>query len=566
MVDAESKSLLKRLIVTKDFEVTYEGKTLDILKEGYDERRIHAAKELFHFVHDDVSDDSIYYCIGVKSPGSMYAQRLFKYHELDQALQIMKSGLNTYLCTSTFNTFSRKKKNVWQIKELCIDLDAHEMPKLFKIDEVIKVLETHYFGKVVPFPSYVVITGQGLQAHWTLEEPVAGQKDLNSYRMWQRIQNRLIETFSDITSHLKYLSVDESCKDANRQWRALGSYHTKAKTFSYIVESCSTWQKYTMSHFIENYFDDMTITRSLWNKKKERLEEINKERKEQGIRKLTKLTKAEHLKLVNEDRVERGLEPVKELRVWGDSHKKSLNKDDKKASKVTQMKNLHTKLAGRLIDLKTAQKLFNEKGDEGYRERLMFLYLNTYLGCYRNNYLKSKDADFIMIEALAYNEGFNEPLPFEEIELKVYSLLNYFEENNDVYRFRDATFIEWLTVDKSSKKKKDSKYLTLTKEEVAQFEYVSLKDKPKRSRSTRDESGLTAEKRKILKLEKTAFELKEKGLKYDEVAKKMKISTSTAKRYVKSYKERLLNEATIKAVNVVELKVDNKTEIIQKRA
>lgn len=559
------ESDLRRLRITQHFEVVYDNQKVELLSE-YDERRIHAAKELFHFIHDDVSDDSIFYCVGVKAPGGMYAQRLFKYHELDKALEVMKSGLNTYLCTSTFNTFKRKKKNVWQIKEFCIDLDAHEMPQLFKIDEVIEVLKHHYFGKVVPYPSYLVVTGQGMQAHWTLEEAVAGQKDFNSYRMWQRIQNRLIETFSDITSHLKYLSVDESCKDANRQWRALGSYHTTTKTFSYVVESCSSWEKYTMSCFIENYFEDMEITRSLWNKKKERLEEINNERKDQGIRKLTKLPKAEHLRLVNEDRVQRGLEPVKKLKIWGDGNKKSLNKDDKKASKVTQMKNLHTKLAGRLIDLKTAQKLFNEKGDEGYRERLMFLYLNTFLGCYRNNYLKSKDADFIMIEALAFNEGFNEPLEFEEVELKVYSLLNYFEENNDVYRFRDATFIEWLTVDKSSKKKKDSKYLTLTKEEVAQFEYVSLKGKAKRSRSTRDENGLTAEKRKILKLEQKAFELKETGMTYDEVAKKMKISNSTAKRYVKAYKERLLNKATIKAVNVVDFKVDNKTEIIQKRA
>lgn len=542
----------KRLRITSDFRVIYENESLNLLNEEYDERRIHTAKELFHFVHSDTSDKSVYYCAGVKTSGGMYAQRLFKYHELDQALNLMKSGLNTYLCTSTFNTISRQKKNVWQIKEFCVDLDAHEFPHLFKIDEVIEVLKTHYFGKVVPYPSYIIITGQGIQLHWTLQEPVAGRKDFNSYRMWQRVQNRLIETFSDITNHLKYLSVDEACKDSNRHWRALGSYHTKAKTFSYIEETCSTFEKYTMRDFTNTYFSDMKITRSLWIKKKERLDEINKEREAQGIRKLSKLTKSEHLKLVNEDRIERGLEPVKELKIWGDSNKKSSNKDDKKVSKVTQLKNLHTKLAGRLIDLQTAQKLFNKKGNRGYRERLMFLYLNTFLGCYRKKFLETKNADFIMIEALAFNEAFNEPLELEEVELKVYSLLNYFEENNDVYRFRDATFIEWLTVDKSSKKKKDSEFLTLTEEEVAKFEYVSLKDKPKRSRSTRDENGLTLEKRKIMKLERKAFELKESGLTYEEIAKKMKKSERTIKRYVKAYKEQLLAQEQVVDEVIVE--------------
>jgi hypothetical protein len=130
----------------------------------------------------------------------------------------------------------RTVDNLKRLNALYIDLDCYKVG-LTK-EQVLYRLETDYFGRVIPCPTFVIDSGRGLYLIWKISE------DRNALPKWRRVQEYFAEQLRD-------LGADEQALDAARVLRVPYSINTKSGSMVKIIRFNDV--RYTLYEIIKEY-------------------------------------------------------------------------------------------------------------------------------------------------------------------------------------------------------------------------------------------------------------------------------------------------------------------------
>jgi len=139
----------------------------------------------------------------------------------------------------SLNTFCKRERTVKQLKRLnalYLDIDCYKLG--LTQAQVIFALETDYFGKSLPQPTFVIDSGRGLYLIWKIDE------DPNALPRWRRVQQYLYET-------CKHFNADAQALDAARIFRVPFSVNSKNNATVSIKRFTDV--KYTLHEIIKEH-------------------------------------------------------------------------------------------------------------------------------------------------------------------------------------------------------------------------------------------------------------------------------------------------------------------------
>jgi len=134
--------------------------------------------------------------------------------------------------------YLRTIENLLRLNTLFIDIDYYKLNLTH--EQVIHTLETEYFDKVIPRPTFIINSGRGLYLQWKIYKG----EDKLALPKWNKIQKYF-------RSKLKDLGADQQAIDAARILRVPGTGNSSSKSLV-RVEAFSDVQ-YTLYEIIEKY-------------------------------------------------------------------------------------------------------------------------------------------------------------------------------------------------------------------------------------------------------------------------------------------------------------------------
>ena len=144
---------------------------------------------------------------------------------------------DVYVSMNSFLTSkSRAIDNLKRLNALYIDLDCYKMG--LTREQVLYWLETDYFGKIIPCPTFVIDSGRGLYLIWKISE------DRNALPKWKRVQEYFAEKLNEF-------GADEQALDAARILRVPYSVNTKSNSRVKIIRYNDV--RYTLYEIIKEY-------------------------------------------------------------------------------------------------------------------------------------------------------------------------------------------------------------------------------------------------------------------------------------------------------------------------
>jgi len=140
---------------------------------------------------------------------------------------------------TSLNTFCKRERTVAQLKRLnalYIDIDCYKLG--LTQEQVLFELETDYFGRSLPHPTFVINSGRGLYLIWKIDE------DRNALPRWTSIQRYFFEV-------CKHFNADAQALDAARIFRVPFSVNSKNNNPVSIMRFNDV--KYTLYEIIKEH-------------------------------------------------------------------------------------------------------------------------------------------------------------------------------------------------------------------------------------------------------------------------------------------------------------------------
>lgn len=439
---------------------------------------------------------------------------------------------DTYTTIATFLAPSRKEIFINKVYEHYIDIDQHDSLLVFNIDQARQFIEDlkPYFNKEIPQPSYIVHSGRGIQIHIKL----LCANDLNK---WKETQKGLIERFNKVLNDLSklnaeysLLNIDKKCKDPNRLLRTPGTINTKSNTYASVIYTSN--KNYTQDEILEEF--NLTIQKG---NKSHNIEHLNE------------------LKDLNQD---------KALKLY------EYRNDFKTLTQAQKRYTLNTLYTYRAQDLFKLIDLRNHKGIlEGYRNNLIAIATPIFYEKNKRDSIKALD------DLLELNDYFEKPLKDNEVK----AWLNSWERTKYKLNFKTETIVNALEITLEEQKHlkalisnsfKCDKYRNANREVLNAKKRIAYRIDPKKKiesvktyNKEHQEQKKTyykdyykqnkaikldnansryAPKKAINKMNKAILrarvhEMREQGIKYNEIAKALNISKRTALRYIEKKEE-----------------------------
>ncbi|MBQ8999788.1 MAG: DNA-binding response regulator [Clostridium sp.] len=194
--------------------------------------------------------------------------------------------------------------------------------------------------------------------------------------------------------------------------------------------------------------------------------------------------------------------------------KKPKTKKRGRPKKIISIFNLYNLYAKRIEDIETLCEL-RSYDLKGHRELILFLYR------YFSNVFYA-DSEEGFLNTLELNSRFLEPLDEYELTVDTQSAERYWSENR--YKYSNAKLIRLLDITEE-----EQKYLVTI---IGTREKYN-RNNDRRRKAIRNEQGFTEAQLKRLQKVSKAKILKEQGMKYEDIAKELKVSLRTVKNYIK---------------------------------
>lgn len=184
------------------------------------------------------------------------------YDELEEFLITVEqeiSNPNTYISVNTFFIPKATNTYIYRFGYLFADIDCH-MENTYVTEHDLDSLYIHlceeHFGKTVPIPSLIISTGRGLHLYWKIK-PLPYNRKYITY--WNSVMKNLLEVMDSLDFTVidpsgkenKVFKVDKAVKNASRVLRLAGSFNSKARKFTDIVDINTN--EYTLSEINQEY-------------------------------------------------------------------------------------------------------------------------------------------------------------------------------------------------------------------------------------------------------------------------------------------------------------------------
>lgn len=454
-----------------------------IIKSEY-ELRTEQAIDHIEALH---TGDDGFITVFKKFRNNTHFSRHYKIEELKEKIISKEINLdvNTYISVNSFYIPKRGAEYVRQFRSFFLDIDNHDKEKMsdFDYNSLLYNLREDYFDKKIPNPSIVVKTGRGIQLYFLMEN--APKRFVST---WTTLENLIIEEMKNFDV-LGY-KIDTNAKDVSRVLRLAGSLHTQANKIAEIDYDESDFKTNTISEIFQNYFPQY---------------------------------------ITEEERVENNPQGTP----YG-CKKEIVRKVNNNTKKTTNIHyNYFSLNRVRLNDLNNLYKMRN-----GFfpnmRNKFLLLYSYFSLLCNENkeNVLekmiklnkdfKNKDDKIVNSQLKAIlNTASTNAKKWNETKVKTS------DESNNYYVFKTKTIIDWLNITTEEQKQMQNLFGIDEKKE-------RIKDRNKRFyKKLKDSKPDEDSKQQKMKVENIKIkELREKGCKNTEIAKKMGLSLATIKRRI----------------------------------
>ena len=420
-----------------------------------------------------------------------------------------RNQFNNYLSISTFKRGrGRCEANVKEVKRLFLDMDAHDNP--INLDEAKLlsdyVLDNWFDGCDLPEPSYIIFSGRGLQALFTLD-------GCTNVTEWKPYQTALLNSCQKLLEELKHHSLSEASivavehddlkidilKDAARVHRVPNTTNLKSNVAAKLLYANED-HVYTLNELNENYeafSDENLVTEEKKKKKKKNQKKTKSEPSERDV------------------------------------DLSRIDMDDKQGIDPHFFEIIEKTIKPRLSDLETLIKLRNEAGvDDGYRNNLIAIAIPTLVSCgYKN--------DEVVKEAHRINSLFNKPLKNAEVNDWLNSCLKKKEivsadgkklVSRVYYRFYTNTIIDKLQITKDEQEEMQVLCSEALKKKRSRDKQKDIQNANRREVYKEK----TADKRKAKEeRNKRIHELSADGMSARQIAKQLGVNVSTVSRVLK---------------------------------
>jgi hypothetical protein len=156
--------------------------------------------------------------IALQQMESSMKQRMVR---LDADLTKSIANMNekgAYFSLNSFAKTNRRAESLWYLHAFYVDMDCGKLG--MDPNEVLETLERDYWGVALPSPVYVLLSGRGIWAVWTIK-PRRNDMKRENVRRWKETQAFLIET-------LRPFGADwQASVDVSRTCRLAGSINQK---------------------------------------------------------------------------------------------------------------------------------------------------------------------------------------------------------------------------------------------------------------------------------------------------------------------------------------------------
>lgn len=426
---------------------------------------------------------------------------------------------NLYVSHSTFYIPKRAKNRVRRYNAFFADIDAIR-GKSFDVNVMVDVLQKEYFGTLLPLPTYLNCSGNGVQAFWMIEHaPFAARWK------WEPVEQRILSVLSGITNFVPTSKIDKAVKDSSRLTRVVETDNFKPNSVNPTYVIIHNDVRYTIDEIVEGYFPDM-------------LDNELKDKKAPVV-----LTE-EDIARIQAERDEKQLKRAKYL---AQKAKKEAKNKAKSENPNLISRSPFQLLKDRMSDYYTIARL---RGEEivGYRKLLIFFATHTAI-------TKQHSLEDITQIILNLNNAFAIPKSEERVrgiveiefnvfhgkslgrpeerrlinELKIIDSFGYY----DRYRFYNDTLIDYLDITKEEQ----CRLKTIISDEVKK----ERENKKKRD-ARRDENNMTSKEREAIENSKAKLSIYkpylEQGWGAKKIAKELNMSVNTIKYDLKKIKER----------------------------
>lgn len=179
----------------------------------------------------------------------VWNQYHYKVDELkDNIKKLLSLEGNLYMSPNSFFIPQRKIENIRKLNALYVDIDYYTVKFLKGKDHefIMEMIDNNYLKDgLLPEPSFVMFTGNGLAIYWLIESVPSTVLPL-----WNAVQRHFLNTLSDIGSDAKSI-------DSARVMRLAGSLHSKTQERAklYIYDSKLT---YRLRDIQEDYLPELT--------------------------------------------------------------------------------------------------------------------------------------------------------------------------------------------------------------------------------------------------------------------------------------------------------------------
>ena len=201
----------------------------------HDDSRIEQALNQIQWTH---RNDDGWITVSIKPTGEQesWSQYHLRMDELSEKLIRFLGVDNVYISQNSFYIPKRTIFTIRKLNCLYVDLDYHHISYLrhLKPEEIATMLEENVYNHQIPYPSFVMCTGEGMALVWLIA-PVP----VKVLPLWQACENWLIENL------LEY-GADPSACDAARVLRLAGTTNSGNGSQARIIKVYDIKNEYTL--------------------------------------------------------------------------------------------------------------------------------------------------------------------------------------------------------------------------------------------------------------------------------------------------------------------------------
>lgn len=212
------------------------------------------------FIKTNYNDNDRIAKMSIHAPEHNFQVSTYHYLASDLA-EVDCSENNLYFALNPMKfikkSIHRDKQHVARLKFLYVDLDIYKSDwSQYTPDQILMQLESEYFDRKIPAPSYVINSGRGMYLLWRINEHV------NAQPRWEKVQRYL-------HSQLHNFGADRAVvTDTARVLRIPGSINSKSGSRVSIMETYNTTYTYTLYEIMQEYMQDDVIVHKYFSKKK----------------------------------------------------------------------------------------------------------------------------------------------------------------------------------------------------------------------------------------------------------------------------------------------------------